>query len=60
MTKVRLRVRVALVMIAFALGVAIAARAGRDRGDVPALFLIVAMLAAATADFIIHKRERRS
>ena len=60
MTKTRVRIRVALVMIAFALGIVIAARTGRERGDVPSLFLIVAMLAAATADFIIHKRERRS
>ena len=60
MTKTRVRIRVALVMIAFALGIAIAARTGRDRGDLAALILVVAMLVAASADFIIHKRERRS
>lgn len=60
MTKNRVRIRVALVTIAFALGVAIAARDGRNDGDFAALFLLTAMLAAAVADFIIHKRERRS
>ncbi len=60
MTKTRVRIRVVLVMIAFALGIAIAARTGRDRGDLAALFLVVAMLVAATVDLIIHKRERRS
>ncbi|OWK32269.1 hypothetical protein [Sphingomonas mucosissima] len=60
MTKNRVRIRVALVTIAFALGVAIAARDGRNSGDIAALILVLAMLAAASADFIIHKRERRS
>ncbi|OWK27556.1 hypothetical protein [Sphingomonas dokdonensis] len=60
MTKNRLRIRVALVTIAFAIGVAIAARDGRNDGDFAALILVAVMFAAAAADFIIHKRERRS
>lgn len=60
MTKSRVRIRVALGMIAFALGVAIAARDGRTNGDFAALILVIVMLAAAAADFIIAKRESRS